>query len=54
MNIDFGSFDYSHLLGQSATHPIRSPSGALAALLVLAGRGIAGRLCPFALSKGAA
>ncbi|MDR2154965.1 MAG: hypothetical protein LBE78_08065 [Burkholderiaceae bacterium] len=34
---DFRDFDDLHRLGESATHPIRPPSGALAALLVLAG-----------------
>jgi uncharacterized protein (TIGR03382 family) len=37
MNIDFSGFDDIHLLGERATHPIRPPSGALAALLLLAG-----------------
>jgi hypothetical protein len=37
MNIDFQCSDNLHRLGESATHPIRPPSGALAALLVLAG-----------------
>jgi len=37
MNIDFFGFDNSHLLGERATHPIRPPSGALAALFLLAG-----------------
>jgi hypothetical protein len=37
MNIDFSVFDNLHLLGERATHPIRLPSGALAALLLLAG-----------------
>ncbi|MDR2153705.1 MAG: hypothetical protein LBE78_01565 [Burkholderiaceae bacterium] len=36
MNIDFQAFDYLHLLGNSATRPIRPPSGALAALLLVA------------------
>jgi len=38
MDIDFSGFDRVHFLGESATHPIRPPSGALAALLVLADR----------------
>jgi len=38
MDIDFSGYDHPHLLGKSATHPIRPPSGALAALLLLAGR----------------
>jgi len=37
MDIDFSAFDNPYLLGESATHPIRPPSGALAALLLLAG-----------------
>ncbi|MDR2153622.1 MAG: hypothetical protein LBE78_01145 [Burkholderiaceae bacterium] len=37
MNIGFCGFDDCHHLGECATHPIRPPSGALAALLVLAG-----------------
>jgi hypothetical protein len=37
MNIGFPGFDNLYLLGQRATHPIRSPSGALAALLLLEG-----------------
>ncbi|MDR2154160.1 MAG: hypothetical protein LBE78_03920 [Burkholderiaceae bacterium] len=37
MNVGFRGFDDRHLLGERATHPIRPPSGALAALLVLAG-----------------
>jgi MYXO-CTERM domain-containing protein len=37
MGVDFRAFDHLHLLGECATHPIRPPSGALAALLVLAG-----------------
>ncbi|MDR2155951.1 MAG: hypothetical protein LBE78_13165 [Burkholderiaceae bacterium] len=37
MNVDFPRPDHLHLLGKRATHPIRLPSGALAALLVLAG-----------------
>jgi len=40
MNIDFFGFDKPHLLGERATHPIRPPSGALAALLLLAGTGM--------------
>jgi hypothetical protein len=36
MNIAFSGFDHVHLLGESATHPIRPPSGALAALQILA------------------
>jgi len=28
MDIDFSGFDNLHLLGESATHPIRPPSGA--------------------------
>jgi hypothetical protein len=34
---DFFGSDNPHLMGESATHPIRPSSGALAALLVLAG-----------------
>ncbi|MBY4596251.1 hypothetical protein [Ottowia caeni] len=37
MNTQFLCSDNAHPLGESATHPIRPPSGALAALLVLAG-----------------
>ena len=37
MNIDFSGSDKPHLLGERATHPISPPSGALAALLLLAG-----------------
>jgi len=37
MDIDVSGFDHVHILGESATHPIRPPSGALAALLLLAG-----------------
>jgi len=37
MNTDFLCFDNPHRLGEIATHPIRPPSGALAALLLLAG-----------------
>jgi hypothetical protein len=33
MNVDFRNFDNLHLLGENATHPIRPPSGALAAFL---------------------
>jgi len=40
MDIDLSGFDNLHLLGEGATHPIRPPSGALAALLVLAGTGM--------------
>jgi hypothetical protein len=36
-SVDFWAFDELHLLGESATHPIRPPSGTLAALLVLSG-----------------
>ncbi|MDR2154761.1 MAG: hypothetical protein LBE78_07015 [Burkholderiaceae bacterium] len=31
MNIGFRGFDHVHLFGERATHPIRPPSGALAA-----------------------
>jgi hypothetical protein len=37
MNIDFSDFDDLHHFGERATHPSRPPSGALAALLLLAG-----------------
>ena len=37
MNTQCHGFDDVHPLGESATHPIRPPSGTLAALLVLAG-----------------
>jgi len=37
MDMDFSVFDKPYLLGESATRPIRPPSGALAALLLLAG-----------------
>ncbi|MBY4598848.1 hypothetical protein [Ottowia caeni] len=37
MNTSFWCSDDSHPLRESATHPIRPPSGTLAALLVLAG-----------------
>ncbi|MBY4595695.1 hypothetical protein [Ottowia caeni] len=37
MNTQCHGFDNVHPLGESATHPIRPPSGTLAALLVLAG-----------------
>ncbi|WP_431777535.1 hypothetical protein [Ottowia caeni] len=37
MNTEFRCSDNAHPLGESATHPIRPPSGTLAALLVLAG-----------------
>jgi uncharacterized protein (TIGR03382 family) len=37
VDIDFSDLDNLHLLGERATHPIRPPSGALAALLLLAG-----------------
>jgi hypothetical protein len=33
---DFPRHDHAHLLGDSATHPIAPPSGALAALRILA------------------
>ena len=36
MNVIFPRFDNHHHLGKYATHPIRPPSGALAALLLLA------------------
>jgi hypothetical protein len=36
MNIAFSDFDNLHLIGESATHPIRPPSGALATLQILA------------------
>ena len=38
MNMDFCSHDGVQLLGESATHPIEPRCGALAALLLLAGR----------------
>ncbi|MDR2155373.1 MAG: hypothetical protein LBE78_10180 [Burkholderiaceae bacterium] len=37
MSDDFRALAHPHLLGERATHPIRPPSGALAALFVLAG-----------------
>ncbi|MDR0775566.1 MAG: hypothetical protein LBE81_02885 [Azonexus sp.] len=37
MNIHFSDFNKHHQMGEHATHPIRQPSGALAALLLLAG-----------------
>ncbi|WP_431777518.1 hypothetical protein [Ottowia caeni] len=37
MNTRFLCSDNAHPFGESATHPIRPPSGTLAALLVLAG-----------------
>jgi len=37
MNTRFSGFDERHHSGEVATHPIRPPSGALAALLLLAG-----------------
>ncbi|MDR2156128.1 MAG: hypothetical protein LBE78_14080 [Burkholderiaceae bacterium] len=36
MNIEFRGFDDIHLFGECATHPSRPPSGALAALLLVA------------------
>ncbi|MDR2155595.1 MAG: hypothetical protein LBE78_11340 [Burkholderiaceae bacterium] len=36
MNIGFCGFGHLHLFGERATHPIRPPSGALAALLLVA------------------
>ncbi|WP_431777563.1 hypothetical protein [Ottowia caeni] len=44
MDTQFRCSDNAHLFGrpaaaESATHPIRPPSGTLAALLVLAGQG---------------
>jgi hypothetical protein len=46
MNIEFSVFDNLHLLGESATHPIRPPSGALAALHILAIAGLCLRFAP--------
>ncbi|MDR1968930.1 MAG: hypothetical protein LBQ32_09615 [Burkholderiaceae bacterium] len=40
MSIVFQDFDHLQFLGERATHPIRPSSGALAALLVLAGRSL--------------
>jgi hypothetical protein len=37
MNTDISDHEVDHLLGQSATHPIGPPWGALTALLLLAG-----------------
>ncbi len=39
MNTDFCTHDHLHLLGDSATHPIEPRCGALAALLLVAGKG---------------
>ncbi|MDR2156032.1 MAG: hypothetical protein LBE78_13590 [Burkholderiaceae bacterium] len=35
MNVDFRGSNHLHHLGERATHPIRPPSGALAALLLV-------------------
>jgi hypothetical protein len=40
MDIDFSGFDNPHLMGESATCPIRPPSGVLAALQILAIAGL--------------
>jgi len=57
MDIDFSGFDNPHLLGENATHPIRPPSGALAALLLLAGMSLRRRRAlpahPMAACSGA-
>jgi len=37
MNTTFPDFDDRHRMGETATRPIRPPSGTLAALLLLAG-----------------
>ncbi len=62
MDIEIRSHDHSHLLGESATHPIEPRCGTLAALLRLAGMSpqrcppcrarLSRSLSPFALSTG--
>jgi hypothetical protein len=39
MRIEFSRHEAVHMLGESATHPIEPPRGALGALLLLAGGG---------------
>lgn len=40
MNAEKSDYDAIHLLGECTTHPIAPPWGALAALLLLAGRSL--------------
>jgi hypothetical protein len=57
MNIKDSSHDRFHRLGERATHPIEPPWGALAALLLVAGRGLLPRRAlpahPMAAHSGA-